>query len=288
MIKTKLHAFLIAALLIGAGRSYAEPTAPPATAKIEQEKATQSPRTLLFLGDSITAQGGYIRKIDTALKADGKTPPIKVIGAGRPSETLSGLSEINHPGPRPCLFTRLDNILLKEKPDWVVACYGMNDGIYHPFDEKRFEAYKQGVEALIQKIHGIGCPLILMTPPPFAKQGPPPPESLVKAGVDKFFSDANEKAIAEIASNPARFGYRSPYDYYDKVLEKYSAWLLTLKGRKNVWVINLRDPLVPHNKEAHGGDPIHPNAIGHKIMADAFLAEWPAILPELLALKKTQ
>ncbi len=42
-------------------------------------------------------------------------------------------------------------------------------------------------------------------------------------------------------------------------------------------VVDLRQPMMARIKETHGGDPIHPNAIGHAIMAEALLAQWPAI-----------
>jgi hypothetical protein len=35
------------------------------------------------------------------------------------------------------------------KPEVVVACYGMNDGIYWPQSEQRMEAYRQGIGRLI-------------------------------------------------------------------------------------------------------------------------------------------
>ena len=97
-------------------------------------------KTILFLGDSITAAGGYVRIIDAELAKQPPTNSWKVINRGKSSETVSDLSEEYHPGRRPCLFARLDKELADAKPDWVVACYGINDGIYHPFSEKRFAA----------------------------------------------------------------------------------------------------------------------------------------------------
>ena len=67
---------------------------------------------------------------------------------GLPSETVSGLTEPGHAGgafPRPDLHERLDRVLEKTKPDLLVACYGMNDGIYYPFSEDRFAKYKEGM-----------------------------------------------------------------------------------------------------------------------------------------------
>ena len=67
---------------------------------------------------------------------------IEFINVGLPSETVSGLSEEGHAGgqfPRPDLHERLGRVLEQIRPDLVFACYGMNDGIYLPFNEERFE-----------------------------------------------------------------------------------------------------------------------------------------------------
>ncbi len=112
-----------------------------------------SAKRILFLGDSITHAGGYVAWIETQLRLQGVKPMPEIINLGLSSETLSGLSEAGHPFPRPDVHERLDRALAKIKPDVVVACYGMNDGIYHPFSEERFRAYQEGVKRLIQKVH---------------------------------------------------------------------------------------------------------------------------------------
>ena len=97
-----------------------------------------------------------------------------MVGIGLSSETCSGLSEPDHPFPRPDVHERLDRALAKVRPDVVVACYGMNDGIYYPFGEDRFKAYQNGVNRLIEKVHATGAKLILLAPPPF---DPVPPSA---------------------------------------------------------------------------------------------------------------
>ncbi len=93
-------------------------------------------KTVLFLGDSITHSGHYISFIETRLRQDNDNRIPEIINLGLPSETCSGLSEPDHPFPRPTVHERLDRALTKIKPDLVFACYGMNDGIYYPFSEK--------------------------------------------------------------------------------------------------------------------------------------------------------
>ncbi len=65
---------------------------------------------------------------------------MQLINVGLPSETVSGLSEPGHAGgqfPRPDLHERLQRVLEQTKPELVVACYGMNDGIYYPLGDDR-------------------------------------------------------------------------------------------------------------------------------------------------------
>ena len=265
---TMTISILMTLALAGSAISHADPT-------------NSTPETMLFLGNSITAQGGYVREIDTALKNENPNNPPRVINRGKPSETVSGLSEAYHPGLRPNLFTRLDDELKNTKPNWVITLYGINDGIYHPFDEKRFLAYKEGVLALIQKVHAVGSHIILFTATPYADPGPLYPPGTDAATREQLLLKANEQALGEEAANPNKFGYRTAYPYYDHVMKIYAEWLLSLNDpKKDVWVIDLRNAVLPKLKECYGSDHIHPNANGHHLMAETFLQQWPRIKKE--------
>ncbi len=85
---------------------------------------------IVFLGDSITNAGGYVQYVEAYLLARFPDQKFELINLGLPSETVTGLSEPEHPFPRPDAHERLERALLKTKPDVVVICYGMNDGIY--------------------------------------------------------------------------------------------------------------------------------------------------------------
>jgi len=263
-MKLALVAIAVSLSLFGPTRAEEPKAAPPA------------PQTFLFLGDSITRAGGYVRNIAAELTKQNPANPPRVINHGRNSETTSDLSEAYHPGRRPCVLARLDAELAETKPDWVVACYGINDGIYHPFNEKRFAAYQAGIEAFIKKVQATGARVILLTAPPYAHTGPFP-DGADAAAKEEIVNKANAAAETEADKDPNKFGYRTPYEYYDFVMDRYAKWLLTLNGRKNVWVVDLRTPMLAKGKETHGGDPIHPNGLGHSVMAEAFMNAWPAI-----------
>ena len=245
----------------------AEPAAPaPAPAPVPQQ--------IFFLGDSITKAGGYVKIIKAELIK--QNPAMQVFNFGHMSETVSNLSEAYHPGRRPCALNWVGAVFA-EKPNYVVACYGINDGIYHPFNEKRFEAYQNGIQSLIKQAKAVNCHMIFLTPPPYANPGPPFPAGTDAAAQEALYAKANAEAEAEAEKDPKKFGYRSAYQYYDHVLSIYSKWLLTLDGKDGVSVVDIRTPMLARAKETHGGDAIHPNGTGHAIMAETFLKQWPAI-----------
>ena len=92
---------------------------------------------------------GTVSYIDAYLTLQYPDRDFEIINVGLPSETVSGLSESGHADgkfPRPDLHERLKRILERTKPDLIFSCYGMNDGIYLPFDEERFQKYKEGIK----------------------------------------------------------------------------------------------------------------------------------------------
>jgi lysophospholipase L1-like esterase len=198
-------------------------------------------KRIVFLGDSITQQGGYVSFASYYL---GKLNPQKdydIIGLGLSSETLSGLSEKGHAGgrfPRPCVFERLGRLLEKAKPDVVFACYGINDGIYQPLDDARFAAFKDGVTKLIAQCKAAGVKdIFLITPPIF--------DSTTKEG---------------------EFNY-------DDVMAAYAAWEMTVKG-EGVHVIDLHTAMRKARDartEVFSKDKIHPGDEGHLLMAKTIL-----------------
>ncbi|MEK6260228.1 MAG: SGNH/GDSL hydrolase family protein [Planctomycetota bacterium] len=196
---------------------------------------------IVFLGDSITAAGRYVACFDTWLELQKFEQKPLVIDAGLPSETVSGLSEDGHAGgkfPRPDLAERLDRVLAATKPDLVVACYGINCGIYEPFDKARFEKYQQGMTSLKAHVEKAGAKFIVVTPPFYDDQRAP-----------KAFS-------------------------YNEVLDKYSEWLLT--RRADGWlVVDLHAPMTREVLKRREADPkftfqpdgVHPNDEGHWFVA---------------------
>jgi lysophospholipase L1-like esterase len=226
------------------------------------EPIDKDTKRVLFLGDSITHAGHYITLIESQLLLrDGRAP--EMLNLGLPSETCSGLSEPAHPFPRPDVHERLDRALERVDADMVVVCYGMNDGIYYPFSEERFEAYQKGIEKLIAKVHASGARLIVMTPPAFD------PLPLKKAGKLKP-AGADEYAWFEI------------YEGYDDVLKQYSKWLVARQDKRVAMTIDLHSPVTRYVAKKRKSDAdftmspdgVHVNNEGHAVLASAILKSW--------------
>lgn len=233
-------------------------------AQNEQSHHPLEAKKILFLGDSITHAGHYVAWLEAQLRHQGVQPRPQLLNLGLPSETCSGLSEPDHPFPRPNVHERLDRALQKVQPDLVVACYGMNDGIYYPLSEARFRAYQQGIRKLVKKVKAAGARCVLMTPPPFDPEPLRGAGKLLPAGADKY-------------------AYFAVYEGYDDVLRRYGQWLMEEMRDEVDIVIDLHGPVTAALKEARKSDPafrfagdgVHLNAAGHQIIGEAILRAWP-------------
>jgi lysophospholipase L1-like esterase len=218
-------------------------------------------KRIVFLGDSITYAGGYVSAIETAWIAEAPDQPAELINLGLPSETVSGLSEPGHAGgqfPRPNLHERLTRILDQTKPDLVIACYGMNDGIYYPNNEMRFSQFKSGMERLHKEVTDRGSSIIHLTPAFF--DALPIQSRLLPAGRDE---------------------YPQPYAGYDDVLEDYSKWLLS--KRKDGWIVldlhaamknEIMKRRLADSAFTFASDGVHPNAEGQAVIARPLAEHW--------------
>ena len=206
-------------------------------------------RRVLFLGDSITYSGQYVETIEAyfATRFPGRT--IEFLNLGLPSETVSGLSEEGHAGgsfPRPDLHERLARVLAKTKPDTVLACYGMNDGIYLPYAPERFAAFSNGLMRLRQDVIASGAKIIHVTPP--------------------VFDEVNGKGPG-----------------YANTLDRYSEWMMA--QRATGWeVADIHTPMSRVLSERRktdpkfylAGDGVHAGELGHWIIAKQILLHFGA------------
>jgi len=261
-----IHGLLLAAWC-SCGWITATAAEPPPAPRALLEQA----KRVVVLGDSITYGGRWVAIVASWMEAHGLTAD--VIDVGLSSETVSGLSEEGHAEgkfPRPDLAERLDRVLRVTRPDLVIACYGMNCGIYQPLDDARFARFKAGIDRLHVTVEKAGAKIIHLTPPVYDQRPDKP--------------------------GPAR------ETDYDAVLDAYSKWLLS--RRADGWtVIDVHGPMKQMLAAARTKDPaavfapdtIHPNDEGSWAIARAVLlglgdeqaaaadtpAEFVSFLPEV-------
>lgn len=200
-------------------------------------------KQILFLGNSITYSGEYLAYVETIYRLNNPESKLEWLNLGLPSETVSGLSEEGHAGgafPRPDLHERLDRIFDQIQPDIVFANYGMNDGIYLPLDDDRFNSYKAGIIWLKENIDMVKADAIFLTPP--------------------IYDPTKGEA-------------------YANVLDNYSDWLISKKYTDSWEVLDLHWPMRKYLEEKRETDPefylakdgVHPGDIGHWLMARPIL-----------------
>ena len=230
------------------------------SAAAQAELCFKDGERVLWLGDSVTAAGRHIAYIDAYLQARWPDAEIHFMNAGLSSETASGKSEPHHPWPRPCVHERLDRVIDKLDFDWAVVCYGINDGIYHPYNELLFTAYTDGMTRLVRKLHKAGAKVVLVSPVPF------------DAG------SVNPKIL--LPDGDGDFGYKTPYRNYNNVMLQFAAWVDDFDGPAAIKV-NITNPvteaIAARRAKEPGfktGDGVHPNAAGSlliaKVLLDAF------------------
>ncbi len=189
-----------------------------------------------FLGDSITANGGWIAEIYQYLRTKYK---IKCYNCG-----VSGGMTV-----RAELYMHATCLI--HNPDYVVTMYGMNDiaSWYMKSDcvepdkeallEQAFEDHKVTYENIIKNIIASGAIPIMCLPTPYDEVNDLPCENLFcQARLDMFT------------------------EFQKELAKKY-----------NVLVVDLKNALLPFLKtdKIINDDRVHPTELGHHIMAQYFL-----------------
>jgi lysophospholipase L1-like esterase len=209
----------------------------------EVEPISKDTKQILFLGNSITYAGDYIAFVETIYRLNNPESTLDWLNLGLPSETVSGLSEEGHAGgafPRPDLHERLDRIFAQIQPDLVFVNYGMNDGIYLPFDTTRFNKYADGMSWLNSKIQAIKAKAVFLTPP--------------------IYDPIQGKA-------------------YSETLDQYSTWLIDQEKESGWKIIDIHFPMKAYLEAQRKVEPefylakdgVHPNSTGHWLMAKPIL-----------------
>lgn len=205
-----------------------------------------------FIGDSITFAGGFIKYLQQYFSSKTKGVNYVFVNCGLNSETISNLTEKDHLKPRPYLFDRLDDILDAHKPDIAYFCYGINCGIYNPYDKANAEKFKEGLRRILEITAKKKIKAKLITPPPLS------------------LSPQRKQQL--IDNPPSSYSWKAPYPHYnEEVLDKYKEIVCEFKSKK-IDVIDINTPLKNNINKSYGDDPIHPNDFGHYVIAKAILS----------------
>jgi len=115
-------------------------------------------KKVIFFGDSITEAavkpGGYIRLMDSIIAAANKSGQYELVGAG-----ISGNKIYD-------LYLRIEDDVLKKRPDIVVIYVGVND-IWHKASSGTgtdYNKFGRFYEAVVNKLQAAGVKVIVCTP----------------------------------------------------------------------------------------------------------------------------
>lgn len=118
----------------------------------------QSKKKVVFFGDSITQAGvnpgGYIRLIDSIMKAEGVAERYETVGAGIGGNKIYDL------------FLRMDADVLAKKPDVCIVYIGVND-VWHKTSSGTgtdYDKFGRFYDAVVAKLRNAGIRVILATP----------------------------------------------------------------------------------------------------------------------------
>lgn len=217
---------------------------------------------VIFLGDSITHSGAYVSYIEAYLRTRFPEHAPQIFNLGLGSETLAGTSEKDHPWPRPNVHERLGRVLQKTAPNTIVACYGMNDGIYAPLSQPVFGKFRAGVYQFQHRATTMGANVLWLTPGWFD---------------EKPLIAKNRVAPA----GQADYSYKKPFVDYNKTLRAFADWQVYQRqigyhvsdthAALGVALENIRKTKPDYTFSSDG---IHPNSAGHLVMAISALEGW--------------
>jgi lysophospholipase L1-like esterase len=198
------------------------------------------PTTLLFVGDSITDCGRDRESSGTDLGAGYVAQVQALLDAHHPEAKIRYLNTGISGNRVTDLEARWDVDVLAHKPDWVSVMIGTND-VWRQFDKPLVEqvllpAYSEKLQGLVERTLPQVQGMIVMSP---------------------FFLETNVK-------EPMR-----------KLMDRYGAATRAIAERNELRFVDVQaafDAWLLHNHTSQlCADRVHPNAIGHNIIASAFL-----------------
>lgn len=200
--------------------------------------------TIVFFGDSITEQNLYTAYLETFFLSRFPEKDLAAFNFGWGGDTASGGNK------------RFLRDVARVHPSLVFVNFGMNDGGYKAYDEPTYRNYLAAQKALADTIRDAGAREVLFTTSP----------------VDDVL--------------------RKDQGVYNETLSRMATGVEQLAAERGLSAIDLLRPMLDVQRRAKEKDPaftmipdtVHPNAVGHLVMAYAALRgiEAPRLVGEVV------
>lgn len=203
--------------------------------------------TVVFYGDSITAQDFYTQWIELYTVTRFPAMRVRFFGAGVGGDRVSG----GGGGP---VDLRLPRDVFSHHPSVITIMLAMNDGGYHPTNTDTEDTYVKGYEHILSSFHDMApnARVVVLGPSPFDDVTRPPMFTGGYNGVMQHYADLDQKLAREHGD-----------DFVD------------LNGPTQALLANALT-VDPMYAKFILPDRVHPEPIGHWAMAEAILKAWNA------------
>jgi lysophospholipase L1-like esterase len=221
-----------------------------ATATVGQQFALKDGDTVVFYGDSITAQRLYTRDVEEFLLTRYPSLNVRFVNAGVPGDTTNG-------GYAGTMEARVQRDVAPFHPAMITVMLGMNDGGWGQGSPEIDAAFQKGYRALLDALHKAspGAAITLICPTPYDEITHGTEFPGYSRVIDKFADDVSQIGAEMRAS-----------------------------GNKQIQVADFHRPLTDALKRAKEQFPqlaplivpdrIHPAEAGHWIMAATLMSAW--------------
>lgn len=207
--------------------------------------------TVVFYGDSITAQRLYTRDVEEAVMTRYPAMHVRFVNAGVPGDQTSG-------GYAGAMAERVTRDVAPYKPTMIVIMLGMNDGWYQPYSEKMNATFREGYAKLLAALHAAApdARVTFVTPTPY--------DEMTHGTEFAGYSDTVMRNAAAV---------REMYQTYAKEHAAGRAYVADFWAAMT-WALQHAKKDAPEQAAWLVPDRIHPGEAGHWIMAGELLRAW--------------
>jgi lysophospholipase L1-like esterase len=206
--------------------------------------------TVVFYGDSITAQRLYTRFVEDFVLTRYPALDVRFVNAGVPGDSVSG-------GYAGKMAERVQRDVAPFHPSMITVMLGMNDGGWGYYPEQSEAAFRSGYRTLIAALRQAApaASLTLIRPTPYDEITHGTEFPGYSKMIDRLADDVSEIAAQLIASGGTKVQL---VDFHGPLVEALE--------RARTSFPQLAPLIVP--------DRIHPSETGHWIMAATLMAAW--------------